>query len=486
MLIKKTVVATALLSIFLATPTLAKKNVNTKPYPFGNPVVTNMFTADAAPKVMPDGRVWMVTSVDDPTKPFYNNMHSLHAFSTADMKHWVDHGRVLDLADMPEPDEQDWAIWAPDVVYRNGTYYIYYPMRNLLDKTKGREGGIDRYTAIAESSRMDQKFTITNPRIKNSQGALDPSVFIDDDGVAYLYWNGPKMAVLDETLREFEGEPFQLDIGAKNFMEAAWMHKRRGKYYFNYHTHYEKPIDPNLPDDPERMKSNLDFSYGDSPTGPLVYGGTLNEELGASMKEGPRMPGKEYVPWRLTQSNHGGIVEYHGKEYLFYHNSALSSWRQDEFNDMGTWTQRSVCIDEIHYNDKGQPLPVQQTLSSVASVQNHQPFKVRIGNADFPASSVVSFKNVDLGTGYYYLGANVLDVNVDGKLEVRLDSPEGTLVGSITLTEARLTGRDGLIETFLREANGTHDVYFVHRKGTKTGTLRLRNIRFFAGSSMNQ
>ena len=153
---------------------------------------------------------------------------------------------------------------------------------------------------------------------------------------------------------------------------------------------------------------------------------------------------------------------------------------------MGTWTQRSVCIDEIHYNDKGQPLPVQQTLSSVASVQNHQPFKVRIGNADFPASSVVSFKNVDLGTGYYYLAANVLDLNVDGKLEVRLDSPEGTLVGSITLTEARLTGRDGLIETFLREANGTHDVYFVHRKGTKTGTLRLRNIRFFAGSSMNQ
>ena len=35
---------------------------------------------------------------------------------------------------------------------------------------------------------------------------------------------------------ELAEKPFRLDIGAKNFMEAAWMHKRNGKYYFNYHT----------------------------------------------------------------------------------------------------------------------------------------------------------------------------------------------------------------------------------------------------------
>ena len=38
-----------------------KKNVNTDPYPYGNPVIRHMYTADAAPHVMPDGRVWMIT-----------------------------------------------------------------------------------------------------------------------------------------------------------------------------------------------------------------------------------------------------------------------------------------------------------------------------------------------------------------------------------------------------------------------------------------
>lgn len=70
----------------------------------------------------------------------------------------------------------------------------------------------------------------------------------------------------------------------------------------------------------------------------------MNYELGVGVKNGPNLPGYDYVPWRLTQSNHGGIVEYHGQEYLFYHTSALSSWRQDRFQGPGTWTQRSVCI----------------------------------------------------------------------------------------------------------------------------------------------
>ena len=58
-----------------------KKNTNTKPYPYGNPVITHMYTADAAPKVMPDGRLWMVTSVDHKNGGGYSTMHAIHAFS---------------------------------------------------------------------------------------------------------------------------------------------------------------------------------------------------------------------------------------------------------------------------------------------------------------------------------------------------------------------------------------------------------------------
>ena len=77
-----------------------------------------------------------------------------------------------------EPEGEDWAIWAPDIIYRNGKYYLYFPMRNIL-----KDGTKDRYVAVAESDRMDATFTVTNPRMKGVERAgLDPSVFIDDDG----------------------------------------------------------------------------------------------------------------------------------------------------------------------------------------------------------------------------------------------------------------------------------------------------------------
>lgn len=315
----------------LPLATCAKPNANTKPFPYSNPVVTHMYTADAAPKVMPDGRLWMVTSIDHEDGGGYATMHSIHAFSTADMKEWIDHGPILELADLNEKPGEDWAIWAPDITYRQGTYYLYYPMRNLLE-----DDSVERYIGVAESDRLDRKFTVTNPRMKGVRRAgLDPSVFVDDDGTAYLYWNQALMGVLRDDLRDIDGKPFKLDYGARNFMEAAWMHKRQGVYYYNYHTRYDGKVDRDNPDDPKRPKSHLDCSMGDSPRGPLRHVGPINLELGVGVENGPKLPDHDHVPWRLTQSNHGAVVEFHGRECFFYHTSALSSWRQDEFKGPG-------------------------------------------------------------------------------------------------------------------------------------------------------
>jgi len=60
-----------------------KKNSNTAPYPYGNPVIKHMYTADASPHVMPDGKVWMVTSVDSENGGGYSTMHNYHTFSSA-------------------------------------------------------------------------------------------------------------------------------------------------------------------------------------------------------------------------------------------------------------------------------------------------------------------------------------------------------------------------------------------------------------------
>ncbi|MCB1093229.1 MAG: family 43 glycosylhydrolase, partial [Verrucomicrobiae bacterium] len=390
-------ISTLALLLLPSVALAGKKNRNPEPYPYGNPVITHMYTADAAPKVMPDGRLWMVTSVDHEDGGGYSTMHSIHAFSTGDMKTWVDHGTILDLSDLDEKEGEDWAIWAPDIVYRQGTYHLYFPMRNLLPN-----GEADRYIAVAESDRMDRKFTVTNPRMKTVPVAgLDPAVFIDDNGSAYLYWNQSLMGALRDDMRELEGKPFKLDYGAKNFMEAAWMHKREGVYYFNYHTKYDGKIDRDNPDDPQRAKSHLDYSMGDSPRGPLRHMGPINFELGVGVTNGPKHPGHDYVPWRLTQSNHGAVVEYHGKEYFFYHTSALSSWRQDEFKGPGTWTQRSVCVDELNYKPDGTVIPVKQTLEGVEKIEIDQPFDIELRKepAQVEAGQVASFHKVPMGSG---------------------------------------------------------------------------------------
>ncbi len=469
-----------------------KKNTNEKPYPFGNPVIRHMYTADASPKVMPDGRLWMVTSVDHKDGGGYGTMHAIHAFSTDDMVTWIDHGEILGIDDFNVPKGEDWAIWAPDVIYRNGTYYLYFPMRNILEN-----GKTDRYVAVATSDRMDKRFKITNPRMKGVEVAgLDPSVFIDDDGKAYLYWNQSLMGVLSDDMLDIQGKMFKLDYGSNNFMEASWMHKKNGKYYFNYHTKYDGKLDVNNPDNESRAKSELHYSLGDSPRGPLKHMGIINYELGVNVMNGPKLPGFDFVPWRMTQSNHGGVVEYHGKEYFFYHTSALSSWKQDEFKNGGSWTQRSVCVDYLNYNEDGSVVPVQQTIEGVEKITIDQPFSIPLksnltknstniiskkNSFSFKKDGLLVFEKVKMGTGYYYFEIQLQKSADDVFIEIRKGNPNGLLMGTLLINNESISKNAGKVQSFLRGANGTDDIYLVLKNPTNK-TVKFSAPNLFAGS----
>jgi arabinoxylan arabinofuranohydrolase len=458
-----------------------KKNSNTKIYPYGNPVIKHMYTADASPHVMPDGRVWMVTSVDHEDGGGYSTMHCYHTFSSKDMVNWTDHGEVLNIYDVigktEEPKGEDWALWAPDMVYYEGKYYLYFPVRILY-----KEGGYDEknrktiaYTGVAVSDSPDKRFKVINPKIEETTG-IDPAIFIDDDGQKYLYYGSHMAAKLKDNMTELDGKPIKLDVDDDRFMEAIWMNKKAGKYYLSYHTEYDKPINPENPDDLSRKKSRLDYGVSDNPLGPFEYKGILNYELGVNVNEGPKYPGKNYVPWRLYQSNHGGIVEYHGQEYLFYHTAALSSWRQDEFKNAGTWTQRSVCIDKIDYDESGQIRPVQQTLTGVPPVVINQPFEINLDiKSNVIKNNILEFKDINLGTGYYYAGMNIKGINTPAKCAIHLDKPDGELIGTFMIK------KDGISETLLRNANGKHNIYFVFENQFDTKST-IVSVKIFAGS----
>lgn len=500
---KLTLLTLLISPLLLAQPSKAiKLNPNTAPYPLGNPVIRHMYTADAAPHVLPDGRVWMITSVDRDEGGGYETMSEYHTFSSADMVSWIDHGRVLHVdsirpADAPKADK--YALWAPDMIYRNGTYYLYFPIRILHTDKTGPNGGrsTSSYLAIATSKHPSQPFTVVVPRMEGTTG-IDPSVFIDDDGQAFLYWGHKKVAKLADDMLSLASPVVELPIGTDIFMEASWMHKRGGKYYFNYHTKYnwQTKVTKENHDSPSRKKSELAWSVGNSPLGPLAFGGTLNYEPGVGVSEGPRHPEGNFPPWRYTLSNHGGIVEYHGTDYLFYHTSALSSWRQDYFKAEGTWTQRSVCIDRIEYAADGSPLPVRQTITGVAPVRVNQAFSIlpqlpdpasakdcsqRQGRIVARDGSILPLKGVPLGTGYYYFRTLVHRSPAKARIEVRKDNSDGPLLGTILLDASSPTTNAGKAETFLREARGTSDVYLVFK--AETGAeIEIEKPEFFAGS----
>lgn len=472
-----------LAAVFLSTSIFAQKpNKNTKPYPFGNPVVSHMYTADASPHVLPDGRLWMVTSVDSDEGGGYPTMHSYHSFSTDEMGKWKDHGEIFNIADIMPKDakNEDWALWAPDIIYRNGKYYLYFPAWIARTDSVNSNGGrvVRSYIGVAESDAPDKHFKVLKSRIDGTNG-IDPAVFADDDGKVYLLFGNKKMARLKENMMELDGKVTTLDLDTDKFMEALWMHKKDNKYFVYYHTKYQNKIDKDNPDDPARLKSEIAWSVADKPFGPYRYGGILNYELGVNVNDGPKMPGKNYVPWRLTQSNHVGVTEFHGKDYLFYHTSALSSWRQDEFKNMGTWTQRSVCIDEIRYDKNGFPLPVQQTLEGVPAVKINQPYEIVLARSAKVGSmpQVLVYKDVNLGSGYYYFGLDVKNAKKPFSAEVRIGNPEGLLLGTI------MANGNGKAETFLRNARGKQNIYIVF-KDIEAGNLELSSLRFFAGSAM--
>lgn len=259
----------------------------------------------------------------------------------------TDYGLALQLSDVPWAEKQ---LWAPDAAFKNGKYYLYFP-------AKDREGVFR--IGVAESNQPQGPFIARPDPIKNSF-SIDPAVFTDTDGQSYMYFGGiwggqlqkwasgsfdpkgsasdleqdeapalnPKIAKMDSGMTEFaekpkdvlildeQGQPLKGGDHERRFFEAAWVHKYKGKYYFSYSTG-----DTHL----------LCYATGDNPYGPFTYQGVIL---------------KPVVGW----TTHHSIVEFKGKWYLFYHDTALSK---------GKTHLRNVKVTELHYTPTGEIIPIE-------------------------------------------------------------------------------------------------------------------------------
>ena len=277
-----------------------------------NPLFNNILTADPAALVVKD-KVYFYTGHDeakDNTK-FYE-MHDWLVFSSSDMVHWEAHGPRLSVSDFK------WAkgdAWASQVIERKGKYYWYVAVRHNDTKPGFALGVAVGDSPLGPFKDAIGKALITNDMTTdtpNDWDDIDPSVFIDDDSQAYLFWGNskPRYVKLKKNMVELDG-PIQ-PIALPNFTEALWIHKHGDWYYLSYATGF-----------PEKIA----YAISKSVTGPWEYKGILNELAGNS------------------NTNHQAIIDFKGKSYFIYHNGGSSP-------DGGSF-RRSVCIDDLHYNADG-------------------------------------------------------------------------------------------------------------------------------------
>lgn len=294
----------------------------------GNPIVKYKYTADPAGFVYKD-RLYVYTGHDVCPAPQQRYvMNDWCLFSTSDMKTWTEHATPMKVSDF------GWArgdAWASQVIERDGKFYWYVAVEHK--DIHGKAIGVavsDSPTGPFKDARGSAIITndMTTEYTKISWDDIDPTVFIDNDGQAYLFWGNTQCyyAKLKRNMIELDG-PI-VPVSLPRYTEAPWIHKAGNWYYLSYASEF-----------PEKIC----YAMSKKITGPWEYKGILNEVAGNS------------------NTNHQAIVQFKGQWLFIYHNGSIN-------NDGGSF-RRSVCIDKLFYNADGTMKRVQMTTEGVDQIK---------------------------------------------------------------------------------------------------------------------
>ena len=293
-----------------------------------NPLIRDQFTADPSARVFGD-RVYVFPSHDilateGKGRKDWFCMEDYHVFSSANLTDWTDHGVIVQQNKVEWVKPDSYSMWAPDCIERNGKYYFYFPSipKDTVTYKKGFTVGV----AIADKPEGPYK---TEPSPIKGVGGIDPNVFIDKDGQAYLYWSGgnifvaklkPNMTELDSEVKIIENLP------AKGLKEGPYMFERKGIYYLTY-PHVDKKIE------------RLEYATADNPMGPFKVTGVIMDESPTGC-------------W----TNHHSVLQFKNQWYLFYHHNDYSP----QFDKA-----RSIRADFLNFNADGTIQKVIPTLRGI-------------------------------------------------------------------------------------------------------------------------
>jgi len=415
-----------------------------------NPILNRKnFVPDPEAHKMPDGRLYLYGSLDISGNNDYCSRYQ-RVFSTDDKKleKWTDHG--ICYFNTAENKEVYWSpdtrLSAPDCIHKDGKYYMYIC------------SSITQIEGMAVSDSPAGPFSNSKPVGYANGDGIDPSVFVDDDGQAYLFWGqfnlrGGKltddMCNVDEStvsrclLTEYE----------HGFHEGASLRKRGNKYYMVYA-------------DVSRGKPTaLSYAVSDSPLGPYTKKGVIIDNIYCDP---------------ATWNNHGSIEEYKEQWYVFYHRSTQKSKYS-----------RRACAEKIYFNDDGTINEVEMTSQGTSDpIDATQVIDAAIacrmkGNCHITPDNAGINGEVLAGCGggnwkedwaeYKYLdfskGVNSLEINAKGKGKIRIVTENYTVLGEMEIDSADYTYYNAAI----KEVSGIKPLWLLF----DTKDASLISFRFF-------
>jgi hypothetical protein len=208
-----------------------------------NPFIKDQFTADPTARVFGD-RVFVFPSHDILAQEGKGRvgwfcMEDYHTFSSTNLTDWTDHGVIVTQNKVPWVRPDSYSMWAPDCIERNGKYYFYFPTAAKDTVAYGRGFTI----GVAVADKPEGPYVPQATPIAGVRG-IDPNVFIDKDGQAYLYWSAGNIygAKLKANMLELDSEVKILgELPTKGLKEGPFVFERNGIYYMTY-PHVENKI----------------------------------------------------------------------------------------------------------------------------------------------------------------------------------------------------------------------------------------------------
>ena len=397
------------------------------------PIIQTKYTADPAPMVYND-TVFLYTTYDEDDAEGFK-MQDWLLYTSTDMVNWTDHGVVASLKSFDWV-KRDNGAWAEQVVERNGKFYMYCPIH-------GNGIGV----LVSDSPYGPFKDPLGKPLVwqKEHWDDIDPTVFIDEDGQAYMYWGNPNCyyVKLNEDMISYSGDIVKLKETPEHYQEGPWFYKRNGHYYLAFAS--------------TCCPEGIGYAMSDSPTGPWKTKGYIMR------------------PTERTRGNHPGIMDYKGKSYVFGLNYDLLKLETNTH-----YERRSVSVAEMHYNEDGtiQEVPYWAD-TKLEQIGTFNPFRKveaetmawgyglkTAPNAD-KSLSVVDVNNGEYicvrGVNFGKNKARRFEVSAlpleGGNLKIRLDAPDGKIVGNVNIPQGNETSKYELYSCEVNAVSGIHDLY---------------------------